>query len=365
MVGSRSVNQIDETIAEALRTWQQGNHDAAINLVRPLADQGEPGGLLLICWFFQQLGEPRAREGIPYAKRAAEQGTPWVTSFYFPMLADKPETRADAIAMIALSPLRGAGTNDPISRAMQFASEGDAMSAAEMLRAAAGPYPWTQPPDLSEIRNRVSQLDHALTTVGERQATVLNAMQAASEEIDAERESFRTRGKTLTELLNNLTNASSQSHFDDQASKYEKESRLLWTLGVIVLTVAAMAAFLPVILNYVDSGHVLHGQSNISAHLGAAVALAAVAGVLLARARNRDGARQRNRDLSVALGTMFAYSEQIDNEEAKERFKHDMGRLVLETFLQHQPATEDGARNLLSDILSRAPQASTPPTHLT
>ncbi len=319
-------------------------------MVKPLADAGDSAGLLLICWFLHQLGEPRIREGIPYAKQAAEQGNPWILGFYFGFLADSPETRSDAIRMIALSPTGGVSTNDPIGRAMEFANGEDGEGAAEMLRAAAGPHPWPQPPDLDEVRKRVAQIDQVLASVGEKKNSVMSAMQAASDELHKEREGFRTRGKTLTELLNNLTNASSQSHFDEQAKKYEKESRLLWGLGVLVLVLAAVGAFLPVILNYVDSNHVLHGQSNVSAHLGATLALAAVAGVLLARARSRDRDRQRNRDLSVALGTMFAYSEQIANDEEKERFKHDMGRLILETFLRQKPPAENGSRNILREI---------------
>ncbi|HET9676811.1 MAG TPA: hypothetical protein VFP21_04835, partial [Solirubrobacterales bacterium] len=87
----------DENLAAALKGWSQGNQDAAIDLVKPLADEGDPAGLLLICWFLHQMGEPRNREGIPYAKRAAEQGNPWILGFYFGLLADDPTTRADAI----------------------------------------------------------------------------------------------------------------------------------------------------------------------------------------------------------------------------------------------------------------------------
>jgi hypothetical protein len=81
---------------------------------------------------------------------------------------------------------------------------------------------------------------------------------------------------------------------------------------------------------------------------------------MLARARSRDQDRQRNRDLSVALGTMFAYSEQIANEGEKERFKHDMGRLGLETFLRQKPPSEDGSRNVLSDIVSSSGSGKPP-----
>lgn len=56
---------------------------------------------------------------------------------------------------------------------------------------------------------------------------------------------------------------------------------------------------------------------------------------------------------------MFAYSEQIANEQEKERFKHDMGRLVLEAFLRQEPPSEDRS-NVLSDVTARAIPANQP-----
>ncbi len=358
MAGQRAAR--DEVLAEALKLWGQGQQDAAVNVVKPGADEGDAGALLLICWFLHQMADPKWREAIPYAKRASDQGNPWILGFFFGHLADDPATRADAIAMVKESPTGGVNSNDPIGRAMNFANEGDAKGAAEMLRAAAGPHPSFLRLEDDEARRRVTQLNQALSDVAARREEAMHGMQAAVEDVEAVREGFGTRQKTLTELLDNLTNASSQSHFDKQATKYERESRLLWSVGVFVLMLAALAAFLPLILSYVSESHALHGQSNISAHLGATLALGAVAGVLLARARSRDRDRQRNRDLSVALGTMFAYSEQIANEDEKERFKHDMGRLVLETFLRQKPPVEDGSRSVLSEIVDSGGSSARP-----
>jgi hypothetical protein len=338
----------DQILAEALVAWNQAQQDAAIDKVRPLADQNDPAGLLLISWFMHQMGEPRLKEGFPYAKKAAEQGNPWVLSFYFGHLVEDVATRSEAIDLIALNPMGGVNSNDPIGRAMGFAVEGDVKSTGDMLRAAAGPHPWPVPPDPAEIRQRVTQLDKAVSTVNEQQTTAVSAIRTSADEVEAEREHFEVRGKALTRLLDNLSNASTQSHFDSQARKYGRESRLIWSMGVAVLVLAACAAFLPLVLNYV-ADHELKGQSNIAAHLGATLALAAVAGVLLARARSRDRESQRNGDLSVALLTVFTYSDQIANDEEKERFKHEMARLVVETFLKHKPMEEE-SRSLLKDI---------------
>lgn len=187
------------------------------------------------------------------------------------------------------------------------------------------------------------------------------AWEAASQDFERAREGFETRGRTLTKFLDDLTNVAAEVEFQKQAEGYEKESRFFWTAGLVTLIGAACVAILPLILNYANrQHHGLEGQSNVSAHLGVALAFAAVSGVFLARARNRDRNRQRNRDLSVALITMFAYSEQIANEQEKERFKHDMGRLVLEAFLRQEPPSEDRSNGVLSDLTARATPTSQP-----
>ncbi|HEX4669378.1 MAG TPA: hypothetical protein VH275_05330 [Solirubrobacterales bacterium] len=187
------------------------------------------------------------------------------------------------------------------------------------------------------------------------------ALGVASRELEKAQERFETRESTLTKFLDDLTNVAAEFEFQKQAEGYERESRLFWIAGLFTLVVAACAAILPLILNYANpQHHGLHGQSSVSAHLGAALAFAAVAGVFLARARNRDRDRQRNRDLAVALITMFAYSEQIANEQEKERFKHDMGRLVIEAFLRQEPPSEDRSSSILSELTSRATPTSQP-----
>jgi hypothetical protein len=342
----------DAALLQGLKHWAQGQQQEAIAAIRPVADEGDESALLLICFFLQQTGQPQ--EAIPYVKKVAGLGNQLLTSTFFGLLADNPENRSSAVEMVRSNPMGGFVSNDPLGRAVEFANQGDDAQALDMLRAAAGPHPWPSSEEVSRARSRLHELSGALGSVGEARTDALVGIEKASSEVDEIFQGFQTRRSTLTKLLDNLTNASSQSYFDQQAAKYGSESTWLWSIGVAVLAVASLAAFLPLVLNYASKSHQLHGQSNVSAHLGAALALAAVAGVLLARARSRDRDRQRNQDLSVALGTMFAYSEQIANEEEKERFKHDMGRLVLETFLRQRPPTEEASRGLLGEIAASA-----------
>lgn len=237
-------------------------------------------------------------------------------------------------------------------RAAVDSGGGDLIGSADrLLNATVQIKPGLSPEAAKTAASAVEQLNEIQSELDGRKT----ALEAASRDLEQAKEGFETRTSTLTKFLDDLTNVAAEVEFQKQAEGYAEESRFFWIFGVVTLVAAACAALLPIVLNYANpQHHGLDGQSNVSAHLGAALAFAAVAGVFLARARNRDRNHQRNRDLSVALITMFAYSEQIANEQEKERFKHDMGRLVLEAFLRQEPPTEDRSNSLLSELTSRA-----------
>jgi hypothetical protein len=240
-------------------------------------------------------------------------------------------------------------------RAAVDSGGGDLIGSADRLLSATAQIK-TEPrsPEEGKAVERLDEIERELE--GRKEA-----LDAASRDLERAQEGFETRESTLTKFLDDLTNVAAEVEFQKQAERYEKESRRFWRAGLVTLIGAACVALLPLILNYVNhQHHALDNQSNVSAHLGVALAFAAVSGVFLARARNRDRNRQRNRDLSVALVTMFAYSEQIANEQEKERFKHDMGRLVLEAFLRQEPPSEDRSNGVLSEVTARATPANQP-----
>lgn len=271
-------------------------------------------------------------------------------------LADPGITQENAASELVAS---AAQTRDAI-RAAVDSGGGDLIgSANRLLTASAQVMAGQLPPEdvIATTTAAVKRLQEVEHQIDDRKA----ALQAASEDLKRIEEGFKTREGALTKFLDDLTNIAAEVEFQKQAEDYEKESRFFWTAGLVTLVVASCVAVLPLILNYVNhQHHALEGQSNVSAHLAVALAFAAVSGVFLARARNRDRNRQRNRDLSVALITMFAYSEQIANDQEKERFKHDMGRLVLEAFLRQEPPSEERSRGILADLTARATPAGQP-----
>jgi len=74
--------------------------------------------------------------------------------------------------------------------------------------------------------------------------------------------------------------------------------------------------------------------------------------VLLSRSRGRDRTRQKARDLSIALGTVFVYAGQMADETERQKFQHDMARAVIESFLKAETHGTEETAGLLSLLTS-------------
>ena len=229
-----------------------------------------------------------------------------------------------------------------------------------VLDLATGPWPWPSGwRDLVDRgEQRLQELEAASGAVGERRDSALAAIAADEQRVREQATQVETRTKTLETLLDRISNAEVQTFFEQEATAYETEGSTLWKWGLGVLGAASALAILPIAAYYV--GQIVQlgwfeDENLVAAHFAPAIALGAVAGVLLARARGRDRARQRARDLSVALGTMFVYTGQIADESERQRFVHEMGRTVIEAFLRQDSSgseVSDG-RGLLSAITQR------------
>jgi hypothetical protein len=58
--------------------------------------------------------------------------------------------------------------------------------------------------------------------------------------------------------------------------------------------------------------------------------------------------------LAVALGTMFVYSNHIQDAVEQQRFIHEMGRVVIESFLRQDSSAGDDGTGLLTAFMQRA-----------
>jgi len=247
---------------------------------------------------------------------------------------------------------------DPVAQAYQLHTNGDPATAARLMDIAKAPSPFPVAWEDFVERARVDYQALSVSTraISDRETIVLEALERVEADAEARQTDVQTRTQQLLKLVEETTNAGAQSFFDTEATRNEKEGKFLWRWSVGLLSLAALFAVAPIVIYYVGATlerDWLKDQNLIAAHFAPAIALGAVAGVLLARARGRDRARQRAKDLSVALGTMFVYSGQIADPEQRQVFLRDMGRTVIEAFLRQDSSSSDNGSSSLLAALSR------------
>jgi hypothetical protein len=86
-------------IVDALRLWQAGNQQGAVDVLRPLADSGDIRAAIPLLQFMWSM-PPGWQEGIPYARQVAEAGVPapFLVNYVNNMLNDPPH-REDGLVL--------------------------------------------------------------------------------------------------------------------------------------------------------------------------------------------------------------------------------------------------------------------------
>jgi len=339
---------------EVFRAWQEGAQDAAIARLRPLADEGRPWALPFISWLYMQRGVPEMAQGIPYAKKAADLGMPWASVNLFNNLmgnaAAFPEGLESALELIAHSAAWWTGI-DPVGQGWNLISQGRVADGVRLmsLRNPAASHEWDA---LTEAaRAQAKQVNAVLKSVTTLEAQVNTAAAAHQEAMEKARNDLETSANQAELLITSVTSEATGTLFKNDADQNEEESKTAWIWGLVVLAAAATVAVAPLILHYLGTGPDYSTGALLGAHAGSTAALATVAGVLLARARARDLARQRANDLSIAIATMITFSNQIKDEAERQSFMATMGQLVLQAHLttsQQGHQTEESRAGLIA-----------------
>jgi len=302
-----------------------------------------------------QMGQPFWNEGLVYARKALSLGIPQVAAYYFGNLISDPNYRNQVPDLIK-DAISSGFSIDPLPNAPGALQQGDPATAVALVHAAAvpRPFPGAWQSLLAEAQSDLEVVRTSASDIAERRQAAIESIAASEEAIATREREIDQRAHSLVELIERLTNAQATSYFEQEASQYGGEAKVLWRSGLGVVLLAAAAAVAPLAMYYIDRLRDvtpwLEGRELTAAHVTAALALGAVAGVLLARARGRDRARQRARDLEVALNTMFVYAEQIDGDEQRQTFVREMGLSVLQAFLRQDAPAIDADRTLLSAL---------------
>ncbi|WP_193613573.1 hypothetical protein [Nocardioides lijunqiniae] len=358
-----------ETAQFVFQQWNATNQQAAIDRLTEPADRAEPWALALMVWLSMQQGAPGFDRALPYAQKAQSLGMPWVPYHLYNNMVGHIASAPHLLDQLVDLIQEGTGTItsalDPVGQAWGLLSQGQIESAVKLMgvtmRFSPNPESWD-----AVVRDAQRRTNEVRDLLADAQSTQADLRQiAARSEVDIEkwRTDLETKARQAELLISSVNSGAVNALFDAEAKRNAGESKTSWRWGIGVLAAAACVAVLPLVLHYLGIGPDYSMGGLLGAHAGSTAALGAVAGVLLARARGRDRAHQRARDLSTAMGTMISYSNQIQDEAEKQRFMLTMGQLVLQAHLQGDSggAKEDSFAGLAA-LLSVMRQPSTSPT---
>ncbi|MDT0187234.1 hypothetical protein Q9S36_44320 [Microbacterium sp. ARD31] len=326
------------TVQNVLQLWNSGNQPAAVDALRPYAEEKRPWAVGLICWLSVQSGYPSVEQAIPHARTALELGMPWVATYLANNLmahvASGPHLADLAMELFENSAPAPFGM-DPVGQGWNLLSQGRPTEGLKLMGLT-----WQLPTSaagwesfLTTARNKMAELDVLIVSAQHQHDQVQTTAASSIVEINQRKDELETSAKQAGLLVSATVSDATNALFKADADRNEGESKTAWKWGLTVLGVAAAIAVLPLILHYCGVGPEYSQAGLIGAHVASTAALATVAGVVLARARSRDLARQRANDLSTAMGTMISYSNQIHDPSEKQRFMMTMGQLVLQAHL--------------------------------
>lgn len=344
---------------QVFQQWNAGNQQPALDLLRPLADDGRAWAAALMAWLRMQQGYPGITESITYAIRAAELGSPAQTIQTFnnaiAHLPSDPELAMRLPELLQWGSLTGGV--DLVGQGWNLAAQGQIeLGLQVMMLPIWGPGPFTEPQWatlVTQATERTAELGKISTAARQQEIDLVEYVAQAKVAIDNAGDALQTSANQAGLLVTSISSDATNSRFAAEATRNTKEANGAWRWGLIVLGVAAFVAVLPVILHYLTWGPEYSSFEQIGLHLASTLALGTFAGVLLARARSRDQAAQRAHDLSTAMGTMISYSNQIIDPVEKQRFMTTMGQLVLQAHLT-SGSRKGGKDDPLSGMLALA-----------
>lgn len=356
MIAADAVDPAEvELLRQVHQQWQSGNQAPAVDLLRPVADRGRPWATALMAWLLMQQGPPSLEQSVTYALKAAELGMPSQAVHTFNnLVAQLPQVPqlADRLADLAAAGLPWQPGFDPIGQGWNLVAQG-LPELALRLMSMTSPWP-TAPtewgPIVARARDRLLDLENLTSSAREERERVAEQANAAMAAIDKAKQDLETSASQAGLLVTATTSDATNALFKADAKRNQKESRISWYAGLVVLGAATVVALLPLMLHYRGHGPDYSSTALVGAHIASTLALATFAGVLLARARSRDLAAQRANDLSTAMGTMISYSNQIKDPVERERFMMTMGQLVLQAHLTTGSghATDDSLSGLVA-----------------
>lgn len=292
--------RLRNAVTTALQSAMQGQWPAAVEAVRPLADEGDPLAVAMTAMYLGQSGQ--AAQGVQYAERAIEGDIA-----VGPLAANYMNWVQNDVNLRSLAPkffqaaLDAGWAIDPFGQAQAFVQQGNPDGAYQiLLNAKKRTLPeieraWE---GLSkEIAQNRGRIDDDLRQVSEARAE-------ASASMDADREAIRTERERVQELVAETASLVQNLAADNLASEYAARAKAAnrragrWTIATLVvsvLAIAAAAAFVLIGLAY----H--HDVSTVLARAAITLPLLALAAYLnkLSTDERRDARNWTHIELQI------------------------------------------------------------------
>lgn len=271
----------------AFQAATQGQWPAAIETVRPFADEGDPVAQALVAFWLGNSGQ--AAQGVEYAKAAIHAGIaagPLAIN-YVNWTQGDAALRGES-ANFFKAAVESGWTVDPISQAQQAFQLGDVASALSILTTRAAPSAEQAAESWRSVAEQIESASGRIAALmGEADAARRRAeasMTSDSEAITAERDRVLALVGETTALVQNVASNELASEYAQRASDARKRGARWTAATLVVSSVAILLAAAFVLVGLSDD----HDPADVLSKAALSLPLLALAAYL-----NRLGSEER------------------------------------------------------------------------
>jgi hypothetical protein len=265
----------------------RGQWPAAISVVQPLADRGDPVATALTAWFMGQSGQ--AAQGVPYALKAIGQHVaPGPTAAnYVSWTSNDPSLRSHTVDFFNAA-VNAGWTVEPMSAAQQLFQQGDPESGFRLLTEVRYPTAPMARADwealVEEVGANRSRMDEGVRQVQEAAALSKDAIDQQAAAITEERERVAALVGDTTLLVQNVAADNLAGEYAARAAAAATRASR-WTFATLAVSVGAIALAATFVLVGLARNH---DVSTIASKAAISLPLLALAAYL-----NRLGSEER------------------------------------------------------------------------
>jgi len=227
----------------ALNDWMQGNREAAIVRVEPVAGSGALPAVVMILWFYAQMANWQG--ATPYVRMTLDAGLAFPGLWFAQNYAtSNNEEHVRLLLDIAQAVANGAPAQDLVGHWGTLWHAGYADAALRVFEIAADPVPGARKTEwdrlVEEARDFVAEVEGVGATIVAQRDITLESMREAGAEVEGEAGRVKVLVDQTTSLVHGTTAVEMAKAYTDRADSTQKAARW-WTGTSIVLGLGAVA----------------------------------------------------------------------------------------------------------------------------